>query len=65
MPFLRTPESHRWQAELLRKAGNERLAKQHDLMAATIEAREAQEFVRREFERVREERRRARSARRS
>ena len=32
-------EQHRRQAELLRQAGNERLAKQHELVALAIERR--------------------------
>jgi hypothetical protein len=33
MPFRKTIEQHRQMAPLLRKAGNERLAEQHDLIA--------------------------------
>ena len=35
----KTPEQHRQMAQLLRKAGNERLADQHDLIALAMEQR--------------------------
>jgi hypothetical protein len=35
----KTPEQHRQMAQLLREAGNERLAHQHDLIALAIEQR--------------------------
>jgi hypothetical protein len=38
--FLMTPAQHREQARLLRKAGNEVQAVQHDMLAAAIERRE-------------------------
>ena len=37
MPFRKTIEQHRQMAQLLRKAGNERLADQHDLIALAME----------------------------
>ena len=35
----KTPEQHRQMAQLLRKAGNERLVDQHDLIALAMEQR--------------------------
>ena len=40
MPFLKTAEQHRQMAQLLREAGNETLANQHDLIALAIEHRQ-------------------------
>jgi hypothetical protein len=39
MPSRKTSEQHRRMAQLLRKAGNEQLADQHDLIALAIEQR--------------------------
>ena len=40
MPFRKTAEQHRQMARLLREAGNETLANQHDLIALAIEHRQ-------------------------
>ena len=55
MPFLMTPDQHRRQAQLLREAGDERLARHCENLAKLIEWREAGEVARRELARIREQ----------